>query len=334
MEKASLCNNVETIRNKTKKTVAQCDKICEDMEIYKALRSFLEYLELEKGRSLKTLENYERYLREYFTTMNIKHTKDITEESIRKFRTALNRKKGAQRKGQTQDTMKKKTQNYYLIALRMLLKFLMKRGISTARPEMIELAKVGERDIDFLTFEELRRILDAPELDTEKGLRDRAILELLYSTGLRVSELCSLNRDLDLSRSEFSIRGKGEKIRVVFISPEARSAIQSYLKVRKDMAEPLFRDVSYRTKDGNVEGRLTPRSVERTVVHYATKAGISKRVTPHVFRHSFATNLLENGADLRSVQAMLGHAHIGTTQIYTHVTDKHLREIHKKFHSR
>lgn len=304
------------------------------MDINQALRNFLEYLEIEKGRSLKTLENYERYLREYIATMNIKNTKDITEESIRAFRGLLNRKKGASRKGQTQDTMKKKTQNYYLIALRMLLKFLMKRGISAARPEMIELAKVGERDIDFLTFEELTRILDAPDLSEEKGLRDRALLELLYSTGLRVSELCSLNRDLDLSRSEFSIRGKGEKIRVVFVSDEARSAIQNYLKARKDMAEPLFRDVSHRTLNKTVEGRLTPRSIERLVAFYAVKAGISKRVTPHVFRHSFATNLLENGADLRSVQAMLGHAHIGTTQIYTHVTDKHLMDIHKKFHSR
>ncbi|HEY1041699.1 MAG TPA: site-specific tyrosine recombinase/integron integrase [Candidatus Paceibacterota bacterium] len=304
------------------------------MDINQALRSFLEYLEIEKGRSLKTLENYERYLREYIATMNIKNTKDITEESIRAFRGILNRKKGASRKGQTQDTMKKKTQNYYLIALRMLLKFLMKRGISAARPEMIELAKVGERDIDFLTFQELTRILDAPDLSEEKGLRDRALLELLYSTGLRVSELCSLNRDLDLSRSEFSIRGKGEKIRVVFVSDEARTAIQNYLKARKDMAEPLFRDVSHRTLNKTIEGRLTPRSIERLVAFYAVKAGISKRVTPHVFRHSFATNLLENGADLRSVQAMLGHAHIGTTQIYTHVTDKHLMDIHKKFHSR
>ncbi len=304
------------------------------MEIYTALRSFLEYLEIEKGRSLKTLENYERYLKEYITTMNVKHAVDITEESIRSFRSLLNRKKGAARKGQTQDTMKKKTQNYYLIALRMLLKFLMKRGIASARPEMIELAKVGERDIDFLTFDELQRILEAPEKDTEKGLRDKAMLELLYSTGLRVSELCSLNRDLDLTRSEFSIRGKGEKVRVVFISPEAKDSLVAYLKQRKDMAEPMFRDVSQRTLHKTSPGRLTPRSVERVVAFYAIKAGISKRVTPHVFRHSFATNLLENGADLRSVQAMLGHAHIGTTQIYTHVTDKHLLDIHKKFHKR
>ena len=198
-------------------------------------------------------------------------------------------------------------------------------------PEKIELAKVPQRSIDLITVEELNRLLKATAGTDEKAFRDKAILELLFSTGLRVSELCSLNADIDLSREEFSVRGKGDKVRVVFVSPSAKTAVMQYLKARKDMEEPLF--VSY-SKAGKSGGRLTPRSVQRLIKYYATKAGITKKVTPHIIRHSFATDLLQNGADIRSVQALLGHANIATTQVYTHVTDSHLKDIHKAFHGK
>ena len=232
--------------------------------------------------------------------------------------------------------MKHKTQNYYMIALRAFLKYLRKLGVESLQPERIELAKVGARDLDLITSQELERLLKAPAGDTLMALRDRAMLELLFSTGLRVSELCSLNADIDLTRDSFSIRGKGDKVRVVFLSPSAKKSVIAYLKARGDMGEALF--VSYgpsfaKATEGEAR-RLTPRSVERIVKHYATKAGITSKVTPHTLRHSFATDLLENGADLRSVQALLGHANIATTQVYTHVTDKHLQEIHRAFHGK
>jgi len=229
------------------------------------------------------------------------------------------------------ETLKKKTQNYYLIALRAFLKYLRKRDITSLSPERIELAKVGQRDLDLISSAELERLMQAPSADDNKSLRDRAMLELLFSTGLRVSELCNLNNDLDLSRDSISVRGKGEKVRVVFLSSRAKETVKKYLSKRKDFDEALF------VNSGKVAGdsrRLTPRSVERLVKHYSVKAGISKKVTPHVIRHSFATDLLENGADLRSVQAMLGHANISTTQVYTHVTDKHLKEVHQAFHGK
>jgi len=235
--------------------------------------------------------------------------------------------------------MKKNTQNYHLIALRSFLKYMMKRGITTLSPEKIELAKTAQRHLDLITVAELNRLLAAPKGAELEALRDRAILELFFSTGLRVSELASLNRDLDLTKDEFSIRGKGEKVRVVFLSGEAKDAIRAYLKARKDMDEALFINNSSRKSKVNgqrsmVDSRLTPRSIERLVKKYAIMAGISKKVTPHVIRHSFATDLLQNGADIRSVQMMLGHANIATTQIYTHVTDAALKEVHKNFHSR
>lgn len=289
---------------------------------------FLEYLEIEKGRGVKTVENYDRYLKRFFDFAKVKAPGAITEQMVREFRIGLNRSAG------TSGTMKKNTQNYHLIALRAFLKFLRKRDVVSLNPERIELAKVGGRDLDLITAAELERLMKGPEGDTLTVLRDRAILELLFSTGLRVSELCNLNQDLDLTRDEFSVRGKGEKVRVVFLSDAAKKAIAAYLKKRGDMSEALF--VSYgkgrpKTKD---LPRLTPRSVERMIKHYAMKAGITRKVTPHVIRHSFATDLLENGADLRSVQALLGHANIATTQVYTHVTDKHLREVHKAFHGK
>ena len=300
------------------------------MTIADAKRQFLEYIEIEKGRSLKTVENYDRYLSRFITAMSINTPRDITEDAVREFRLTLNRAPGIKVRGQSAVTMKKNTQNYYMIALRSFLKYCRKRNIPTLSPDAIELAKVGARHLDLISIDELTRLLKSPDLTTPKGLRDKALLELFFSTGLRLSELCSLNADLDLSKEEFSIRGKGEKVRVVFLSEDAKTAIRAYLKVRKDMAEPMFINSA---KNGKA-GRLTPRSIERIVRAYAIKAGISKKVTPHVLRHSFATDLLSNGADIRSVQMMLGHANIATTQVYTHITDKQLKEVHKKFHSK
>ena len=297
---------------------------------------FLEHIEIEKGRSVKTVENYDRYLMRFLNYAKVSSPSQITEQKVREFRITLNRSSGVS------GTMKKNTQNYHLIALRAFLKFLRKRDVVSLNPERIELAKTGGRDLDLITADELNRIMKAPTGDTLPALRDRAMLELFFSTGLRVSELCGLNQDIDLTRDEFSVRGKGEKVRVVFLSPSAKEAVAAYIKKRGDMSDALF--VSYgkggaksaqgRPASGGDLPRITPRSVERTVKQYAIKAGITRKVTPHVIRHSFATDLLENGADLRSVQALLGHANIATTQVYTHVTDKHLREVHQAFHGK
>lgn len=294
---------------------------------------FLQYLEIEKGSSHRTIENYDHYLARYFTFGKINKPEDINDLSVREFRIWLNRQSTGNNR-MTGKTLSKKTQNYYMIALRVFLKFLTKRGIKTMPVEQIELAKVGERSLDLITENELNRLLKAPVGDDIKTLRDKAILECLFSTGLRVSELCSLTNDIDLTVDEFSIRGKGGKIRVVFISDEAKKAIKAYQAARKDMEEALFISVGKETKSKDKVVALTRRSIERIVKHYAVKAGISKKVTPHVIRHCFATDLLSNGADIRSVQMMLGHSNIATTQIYTHVTDKHLRDVHKKFHSK
>ncbi|MBU6214271.1 tyrosine-type recombinase/integrase [Patescibacteria group bacterium] len=297
-----------------------------------AKRQFLEYIEIERGRAVKTIENYDRYLSRYFAQMHIARVSDITEQNVREFRLWLNRQKGS-----GNDSMKRRTQNYYMIALRAFLKFLRKRDIEAISPEKIELAKLPERQLDLITSAELERLLKAPGEALEKEehhekrlkyLRDRAILELLFSTGLRVSELCSLQSDIDLSRDELSVRGKGDKVRVVFLSPAAKDAVHQYLKERKDMEEALFVDGR-----PNSLHRITPRDIQRHLKGYVARAGITNVVTPHTLRHAFATDLLSNGADIRSVQQLLGHASINTTQIYTHVTDSHLREIHKKYHS-
>ncbi|MBI5457651.1 tyrosine-type recombinase/integrase [Candidatus Kaiserbacteria bacterium] len=251
------------------------------MKDLKGLKTeFLEYIEIEKGRSVKTVENYDRYLMRFLNFAKVKSPAQITEQMVREFRITLNRSAGVT------GTMKKNTQNYHLIALRAFLKFLRKRDIESLNPERIELAKVGGRDLDLITADELNRIMRAPTGDELGGLRDRAILELLFSTGLRVSELCNLNQDIDLSRDEFSVRGKGEKVRVVFLSASAKKAVAEYLKKRGDMSKALF--VSY-GKGGTSKGkdlpRITPRSVERLVKQYAIKAGITRKVTPHVIRH-------------------------------------------------
>jgi len=296
------------------------------MEAEAAKRQFLEYIEIERGRAVKTIENYDQYLTRYFVQMKIKRVGDISEQNIREFRLWLNRQPGT-----NNGSMKRRTQNYYMIALRAFLKFLRKRGIDCISPERIELAKLPERELDLITPAELGRLMKAADGTGERGLRDKAMLELFFSTGLRVSELCSLDSDIDLSQDSFSVRGKGEKVRVVFLSPAAKSAVAAYLKARKDMAEALFVNVR---SDKSIPSRLTSRSVERIIKKYAMKAGITKKMTPHVLRHVFATDLLNNGADIRSVQQLLGHASINTTQIYTHITDAHLREIHKKYHDK
>jgi len=305
----------------------------------KLKRQFLEYIEVEKGRSLKTVENYDRYLSRFLAFSKLKNPEDVDDGAVREFRLWLNRQPGAEENGRA-GTLKKKTQNYYLIAIRVFLKYLARIGVKSLPPERIELAKIAERSLDLISDDELNRLLLAPDGTDLKSLRDKAILELLFSTGLRVSELCSLNRDINLKQDELSVRGKGEKVRVVFLSPTAKAAVKAYLDKRTDIDEALFIGVGPkqinepRKTGGRGVGRLTPRSVERIVKHYAVKSGITRKVTPHIIRHSFATDLLRNGADLRSVQAMLGHASINTTQIYTHLTDQHLKEVHKAFHNR
>ena len=300
---------------------------------------FLEYIEIEKGRSLKTVENYDRYLTRFLNFTKNDNPVNITDTMVREFRLWLNRQSTGNNRA-TGETLSKKTQNYYLIALRAFLKYLARQEVKSMPAERIELAKVSERTLDLITHEELNRLLNSPKGTDLKDLRDKAILELLFSTGLRVSELCSLTADIDLKSDELSIRGKGGKVRVVFISPEAKKAVKNYLSARKDMSDALFVQVENniskkaKNKENKDASPLTKRSVERIVKQHAILAGISKKVTPHVMRHMFATDLLGNGADLRSVQAILGHANIGTTQIYTHVTDKHLRDIHKKFHNK
>lgn len=303
------------------------------MDAVAAKRQFLEYIEIERGRAVKTVENYDHYLSRFFEQMKIQKVGDISEQNVREFRLWLNRQPGTK-----SDSMKRRTQNYYMIALRAFLKFLRKRDIDAISPEKIELAKLPERQIDLITSAELNRLMKAPREAYEKEedpalarkyLRDCAILEMLFSTGLRVSELCALNSDIDLSRDELSVRGKGEKVRVVFLSPTAKEVVREYLKARNDMEEALF-------VDGRPDKmhRITPRDVQRHLKMYVARAGITSVVTPHTLRHAFATDLLSNGADIRSVQQLLGHASINTTQIYTHITDSHLREIHKKFHGK
>lgn len=296
----------------------------------KAKVDFLEYLEIEQNRSQKTIRNYDHYLTRLTDFAGDIQVSEIDPELIRKWRLWLNRL-GTN----VSDELQKTTQNYHLIALRSFLKFCAKRNIPALTADKVELARTVRKQVTFLTPEELERLFDQPDITTITGLRDRAILELLFSSGLRVSELVGLDREhINLKRREFMVRGKGQKDRPIFISPDAAEWIQKYLDKRTDTVRPLFMRYSGRkTVDtsGNFH-RLTARSVQRMVAKYALLAGITKHVSPHTLRHSFATDLLMNGADLRSVQALLGHSNISTTQIYTHVTDPHLKEVHSKFH--
>ncbi len=289
-------------------------------------KEFLEYIEVEKGQSPKTVVSYNHHISRFLDFLKSDDPLSITDDSVREFHVWLNRRRS---RGKSSGTLSKQTQNYHLIALRVFLKYLVRQEVKSLTPERIELAKVPERSLDLITYEELCRLLNSPNSKDLKDLRDKAILELLFSTGLRVSELCSLTRSIDLNSKELSIRGKGGKVRVVFLSEQAKKAIGEYLATRKDANKALF------IPTGEITDRsLTSRSVERIIKQHATSVGISKKVTPHVIRHVFATDLLSNGADIRSVQAMLGHANIGTTQIYTHVTDRHLLNIHEKFHNK
>lgn len=310
--------------------------------LYTLKQDFLQYIEIEKGRSALTVRNYDHYLTRFLDFAShhsqVESPALITEALMREYRVYLNRHPAREaKKGQAEETLDKKTQNYHLIALRAFFKYIRKKGIAGYDPERIELAKTQERELDLISEKELSNLLNAPDTSTILGLRDKAILELFFSTGLRVSELCSLNRDIDLSSGEISVRGKGGKIRVVFISGSAFVAVKTYIKNRVDIDEAMFIDHSPRAHSRMVKEesvRLTPRSVERIVEKYATSAGIAKKCTPHVIRHSFATDLLYNGADLRTVQMMLGHASIATTQIYTNVTNKFLRDQYDKFHTK
>jgi len=365
--------------------------ILKQMDLKSLHQQFLEHLEVEKGRSLKTIENYDRYVKRFLEFAKVGSPSRIDDELVRKYRLFLNREEKS-----NGENLDRKTQNYYLIALRVFLKYLAKRNIASLPAEKIELAQTPQRELDLITEEELRRLLDAPLQENAysakrnfsrftlprsgagsdasqnsalpnslRSLRDKAILELLFSTGLRVSELCALKRDSfnEAKAGEISIRGKGGKIRVVFISDSAKQAVKNYLDKRIDAEEALFvsdrlmsfatpftarrrekskfsaENYASRANDINLSrlssySRLTPRSVERMIKQRAIEAGISKKVTPHIIRHCFATDLLSNGADIRSVQALLGHSNIATTQIYTHITDKQLRDVHKNFHSK
>lgn len=309
------------------------------MYISDLIEDFLEHLEVESGRSKRTIENYRLYLERFLEIaseiLNKDDVKasDIDREVLRKYRLKLNRY-GSENGG---DDLKTITQAYHLIALRGFFKYLSRREIKSLDPSLIELPHITRKQVTFLHFDEVEDMLEQIDLSTESGLRDRAIIELLYSGGLRVSELVSLNRDsINLVKREFVVRGKGSKDRPIFISETCADRVADYLDARTDSLPALFLNNSRNLQAVDTSGdyrRMTARSVERIVEKYAKLAGITKKVTPHTLRHSFATDLLMNGADIRAVQSMLGHADISTTQIYTHVTDAHLREVHEKFHS-
>ncbi len=303
------------------------------MDFRKLKTEYLEYLEIEKDRSQKTIGNYDHYLERFLAWAKINSPSEITDELVRSFRLHLNRL--ADEKGRP---LKKITQNYHVIALRNFLKYLAKRDIKTLAAEKVELGRAEKREIDFLEIKEVERIFEASSGIGIKLLRDRAILELLFSSGLRVSELVNLNREqVNLETGEFSVRGKGGKVRVVFISDRAKSALEKYLEKRSDIDSALFVRVGIKhlEKKSKIDNlRITPRTIQRIVKYYALKAGIVKDVHPHTLRHSFATDLIQNGADIRSVQEMLGHSSVTTTQIYTHVTNRQLKEVHRAFHGK
>lgn len=291
--------------------------------IEKLLTEYLDYLEVEKNRSIKTRENYERYLKSFFEFSKVKDPEDISAEKVIRFRLALARGK----------PLKRNTQAYYIIALRNFLKYLIKHDYEVLSPDKIELPKVPRRQIEIIEYADLERFLNSPDIGNLRGLRDKAILETLFSTGLRISELCNLDRYLNLERGEITVRGKGEKLRVVFLSDSAKTALKNYLSKRTDTEEAMFVSLTKGPKY-EVIGKIIPRAVQRLVDFYRRKSGITKKITPHQLRHQFATDLLMNGADLRAVQEMLGHSNISTTQVYTHITNKELKEVHKSFHGR
>ncbi len=304
------------------------------MDLQKLKTRYFEYLEIERDRSQKTVENYAHYIERFLRWAKISSPDKITDELVRSYRLHLNR--FADEKGRP---LKKITQNYHVIALRNFLKYLAKQDIKTLAAEKIELGKAPRQEVEFLDADEMERMFKASAGADLKSMRDRAILELLYSAGLRVSELTALNRDqINLKTGEFSVRGKGSKVRVVFVSDRAKAALARYLEKRPDIDPAAFARIGIKrleNKKRKKEGlRITPRTIQRIVKRCAAKAGIVKDVHPHTLRHSFATDLIANGADIRSVQEMLGHASVTTTQIYTHVTNKRLKEVHKAFHGK
>lgn len=305
-------------------------------EIAKKVDEFLEYLQVERGSSPLTIRNYRHYLSRFMHWMESQgireDLKDINQDVVRNFRVYL-----SNLPGENKATLSRRTQGYHVIALRSFLKWLIKNDFDVMAPDKIDLPKVEERQVHFLNGEQVDRLLNSPSLSTIQGKRDKAILEVLFSTGLRVSELTKLNRDkIDMERREFGIIGKGGRARVVFLSSRAVDWLIKYLNERKDHYKPLF--IHHKGKvDPTTNGekmRLTPRSVQRMIKKYSHKIKLPVDVTPHVMRHSFATDLLMAGADIRSVQEMLGHKNISTTQIYTHVTNKQLRDIHAAFHGK
>ena len=300
--------------------------------ISELLVDFIEDLEVTSGRSKKTAENYALYINRLIEFTGDITVDEITSEVLRKYRLWLNRYKN-----DNNDELSLTTQSYHLIALRMFLKYLSRRDIASLSSDKVLLPKTVRPQVTFLHSDEIERMLNEIDLSSEEGLRDRALIELLFSSGLRVSELVSLNRDhINPTKREFTIRGKGSKDRPAFVSASAYQRVSDYLDARDDPLTALFlsysRNKGPATTDGNYR-RLSARSVQRIVDKYTRLAGITKHVSPHTLRHSFATDLLMNGADIRSVQVMLGHSDISTTQIYTHVTDSHLKEVHEKFHS-
>lgn len=303
------------------------------MFISEALGDFLEHLEVEGGRSQRTIENYQLYLERFIEFTGDIEVVKITSEVVRKYRLWLNRYRNEVTGGELSII----TQSYHLIALRGFLTYLSRRDIYSLSADKIILPKTARKQVTFLHYDEVVNMIDQIPTDSEVGLRDRAIIELLFSSGLRVSELVNLNRDhINLKRREFMVRGKGQKDRPVFVSPSAADHVQNYLNARDDSLPALFLSYSRRNSEPDVSGdyrRLGARSIQRMISKYAKLAGITKHVSPHTMRHSFATDLLMNGADLRSVQSMLGHSNISTTQVYTHVTDQHLKDVYERFHS-
>lgn len=291
---------------------------------------YLEHLEIDLGRSQKTIHNYNHYLERFLQWSKIQKPSQINEQLVHRFRVHLNRMTDVHG-----ENLGKKTQNYHIIALRNFLRFMAKKDIETLAAEKVELAKTGQRSIDYLTTEEVMSLISAAKGDALKKRRDQAILIMLFSTGLRISELVNLDKDsVNLKKQEFSVTGKGSKVRLVFISELAKEALEKYLEKRRDLDPALFIRLPLHPEKEKKTLRLTARSIQRMVARYAAMAGIVKKVTPHVLRHSFATDLLQNGADIRSVQALLGHSNIGTTQIYTHVTNERLKETYKKYHNK
>ncbi|OGY60413.1 MAG: hypothetical protein A3B23_01745 [Candidatus Colwellbacteria bacterium RIFCSPLOWO2_01_FULL_48_10] len=288
------------------------------------IKDYLDYLAIEKNRSPKTVANYRRYLDRFANSSKLEKVSDLTENAIREFRITLAR---------AAPEIKKVTQAYYVIVIRSFLKYLAKRDFKVVSADKIELPKIPQRQIQIVEYGDLERLLAVKKAKDVRALRDRAMIHTLFSTGLRVSEMCSLDRDVNLTRGEITIRGKGGKLRVVFLSPETIEAIKDYLEKRGDIERALFISLS-KDKNPKAIGRITTRSVERIIHQAAAEAGIPRKVTPHTLRHQFATDLLVNGADLRSVQELLGHSSISTTQIYTHLTNKELKEVHRAFHGK